>query len=227
MRTIMAALFLLLLAALTRGQGFGSDTRSAAGRPVAVGRLPDVVPDESVRTKFLNQEWTPAMVTFKNGAPAMNVPILFDEFAEKVYYQQGTTTMEFNHPIASITLLLLIKGDSSYVTFRNAYPPIHKNTGETFYEVVVDGKFQLLKCKAKTIGLYKEDVPEDRRKDQIREMMYALLPGGQMIEIKKDKGYLYTIPQYGTLIKNMAESKKLKLKNEKALKELFQYLNEQ
>ncbi|NII27148.1 hypothetical protein HB364_18820 [Pseudoflavitalea sp. X16] len=224
MRKIMAALFLLSIAALARGQqSFGS----AAGRPVAVGRLPDMVPDESVRTKFLNQEWTPAVVTFKNGAPAMKVPVLFDEFAEKAYYQEGTTTMEFNHPIASISMLLLIKGDTAYVTFRNSYPPVHKNTGETFYEVLVDGKFQLLSCKAKTIGLYKEDVPEDQRKDQIKEMIYAFFPDGQMVEIKKDKDYLYTLPKYGEVIKSMAASKKLKLKNDKALKELFQYLNEQ
>lgn len=224
MRKIIAAFLLFSIAAFARGQqSFGS----AAGRPVAVSRLPDMPPDESVRAKFLKQEWTPAVVTFKNGAPAMNVPILFDEFAEKVYYQEGATTMEFNHPIVSITMLLLIKGDSTYVTFRNSYPPVHKNTGETFYEVLVDGKFQLLSCKAKTIGLYKEDVPEDQRKEQIKEMIYAFFPDGQMVEIKKDKEYLYTLPKYGEMIKNMATSKKLKLKNEKALKELFQYLNEQ
>lgn len=224
MRKIMAALLLLSITAVARGQqSFGS----AAGRPVAVGRLPDMAPDETVRSKFLNQEWTPAVVTFKNGAPAMKVPVLFDEFAEKVYYQEGPATMEFNHPIASISMLLLIKGDTTYVTFRNSYPPVHKNTGETFYEVLVDGKFQLLSCKAKTIGLYKENVPEDQRKDQIKEMIYAFFPDGQMVEIKKDKDYLYTLPKYGEVIKSMATSKKLKLKNEKALKELFQYLNEQ
>jgi hypothetical protein len=45
--------------------------------------------------------------------------------------------------------------------------------------------------------------------------------------IKKDKDYLYTLPKYGDAIKNIAESKKLKLKNEKSIVELFEYLNEQ
>ena len=226
MRKVIAALSLLLIAAIARGQGIGSDTRSA-GRPVAVSRLPDIPDDETVRAKFLDQEWVPGIVTFKNGAPAMKVPLLYDEFGEKLYYLQGNTTMEFNHPVSTFSMLLLIKGDSTYVTFRNAYPPIHKNTAETFYQVVVDGKFQLLKCKAKTIGLYKEVVPEEHRREQIREMTYALFPDGQMLEIRKDKDYLYALPEYGSLIKNITEPHNLKLKNEKGIIELFFYLNEQ
>lgn len=227
MRKTIAALFLLLIAAFAQGQGFGSDTRSAAGRPIAVGRLPGIAPDENIRTKFLNQEWTPGIVTFKNGAPAMKVPLLFDEFGEKLYYQQGSTTMEFNHPVATFSMLLLMKGDSIYITFRNSYPPIHKNTAETFYQVLVDGKFQLLKCKAKTIGLYKEEVPEEQRKEDIKELMYALLPDGKIVMIKKDKDYLYALPGYGDIIKSIAEPQKLKLKNEKGIIELFLHLNEQ
>lgn len=226
MRKVIAALSLLMITAVARGQGIGSDTRSA-GRPVAVSRLPDIPDDETVRAKFLDQEWVPGVVTFKNGAPAMKVPLLFDEFGEKLYYLQGNTTMEFNHPVATFSMLLFIKGDSTYVTFRNAYPPIHKNTRETFYQVVVDGKFQLLKCKAKTIGLYKEEVPEEHRRDQIKEMMYALFPDGQLLEIKKDRDYLCAIPKYGESIESIAESQKLKLKNEKGIIELFFHLNEQ
>ena len=225
MRKLMAAFSLLLITAFAYAQGMGSDTRYV-GRPVAISQLPPVTEEENIRTKFLNQEWTPGIVTFKNGTPAMSVPLLFDEFGEKLYYLQGNTTMEFNQPIAKFSMLLLIKGDSTYITFRNSYPPIHKNTGETFYEVIADGKFQLLKCKAKTIGLYKEEAPEEQRKE-VKELMYALLPNGQMILVKKDKDYLYTIAEYGDTIKTIAESKKLKLKNEKAIRQLFEYLNEQ
>lgn len=226
MRKITAALSLLLITVFAHGQGLGSDNR-AVGRPVAMSRLPDIPDDETVRMKFLNQEWTPGVVNFKNGTPSMKVPLLFDEFGEKLYYLQDGTTMEFNHPIASFKMLLVIKGDSTFVTFRNAFPPIHKNTGETFYQVVVDGKFQLLKCKAKTISLYKEEVPEEQRKNDIKELIYAVFPDGQIVIIKKEKDYLYSLPKYGDTIKNMAESKKLKLKNEKSIVELFEYLNEQ
>lgn len=226
MRKITAAFSLLIITAFAQAQGLGSDARSA-GRPVAMSRLPDIPDDETVRIKFLNQEWAPGKVTFKNGAPDMKVPLLFDEFGEKLYYLQGGTTMEFNNPIASFKILLLIKGDSTYVTFRNGFAPIHKNTGETFYQVVVDGKFQLLKCKAKTIALYKDEVPEEQRKESIKELMYAVFPDGQIVIIKKDKDYFYNLPKYGDTIRQLAESKKLKLKQEKDIVELFEYLNEQ
>ncbi len=226
MRKILAALSLLLITITVQGQGLGANTRSTA-RPIAMGRLPDVPESETVRAKFLSQEWSPGIATFKNGAPSMAVPLLFDEFGEKLYYQQNNLTMEFNNPVASFSLMLIIKGDSAYVTYKSGFPSIHKNTGETFYEVIVDGKYELLKCRAKTIGLYKEDVPEERRSNQIKEMLYALLPDGQIVEIKKDKDYLYALPKYGDTIKNIADSKKLKLKNEKGLIQLFEYLNEQ
>lgn len=226
MRKMFAAWALLLITATVLGQGLGADARSA-GRPIAIGRLPDVPESETVRAKFLSQEWSPGVVTFKNGAPSMAVPLLFDEFGEKLYYLQNNLTMEFNNPVASFTLMLIIKGDSGYITYKNGFPAIHKNSGETFYEVMVDGKYELLKCRAKTIGLYKEDVPEERRSNQIKEMLYALLPDGQIVEIKKDKDYLCALPKYGDTIKNITDAKKLKLKNEKGLIELFEYLNQQ
>jgi|GEM_PF-1115466 len=226
MRKIITALSLLLFTALAWGQSSGGDV-GFPGRLTGTVRAPGSPADETVRAKFLNQEWSVGIVAFKNAAPTMNVPLIFDEFGEKLYYLQGNTTMEFNNPIASFKMLLVIKGDSTFVTFRNGFPPIHKNTGETFYQVMVDGKFQLLKCKAKTIALYKDEVPEEQRKEDIKELMYALLPDGQIVIIKKDKDYLYTLPKYGDAIKNIAESKKLKLKNEKSIVELFEYLNEQ
>lgn len=225
MRKMLAALPLLLMTAAALGQGLGADAR-AAGRPIAMGRLPDIPQSETVRAKFLNEEWSPGIVTFKNGAPAMAVPLLFDEFGEKLYYQQHNLTMEFNHPVATFSLLLFIKGDSTYVTYKSGFPPIHKNTTETFYEIIVDGRYELLKCRAKTIGLYKEAVPEERRSNQIKEMLYALLPDGQMVDIKKDKDYLYALPKYGETIKALADAKKLKLKTEKGIIELFERLNQ-
>lgn len=226
MRKIITALPLLLFTALAWSQSSGGDV-GFPGRLTGTTRAPGSPIDETVRAKFLSQEWSAGIVTFKNGAPVMKVPLIFDEFGEKLYYLQGNTTMEFNNPIASFQMLLVVKGDSTFVPFRNGFPPIHKNTGETFYQVMVDGKFQLLKCKAKTIGLYKAEVPEEQRKEDIKELMYALLPYGQIVIIKKDKDYLYALPKYGDAIKNIAESKKLKLKNEKSIVELFEYLNEQ
>lgn len=223
MRKIGAAIILLVMLHATQAQ----DNANFPTRLTSVNKAPNTIADETTRQKWLNLEWTPGIVHFRNGVPAMKVPVLFDEFGEKLYYQQGSTTMEFNHPVASFNLLMIVKGDSGLVTYRNGYPPIHKNTTETFYQVVVDGKYQLLKCRAKTIGLYKEDVPEDHRKEQIKEMTYALLPNGQIVEIKKDKDYLYSLPEAGDKIRLVAEAKNLRLKNDKAIQELFESLNGQ
>ncbi len=120
-----------MMVVVAQAQGTGSDTRSA-GRPVAISRLPDMPDDETVRSKFLNQDWVPGLVIFRNGTPPMNVPLLFDEFGEKLYYLQGGTTMEFNHPVAAFNMLLVIKGDTTAVHFKNGYPPFIKTRAKHF-----------------------------------------------------------------------------------------------
>jgi hypothetical protein len=86
----------------------------------------------------------------------------------------------------------------------------------------------LLRCRAKTIYLYKEqNIPEDQRKYN-KELLYAYFPNKQIVLIRKDKEQLLTeVPQeYVAEIKSIIEQKKMKLKNEESLKQLFRKLNE-
>ncbi|HEU0110415.1 MAG TPA: hypothetical protein VFQ73_06030, partial [Flavisolibacter sp.] len=144
------------------------------------------------------------------------------------YFLQHEQIMEFAEPVTEFSMKLLKKSDTVTVAYRNNYPAIDKNTQETFYEVLVDGNYQLLRCKAKTIHLYKdEEVPEEKR-DYSKELFYALLPGNKMVQLKKDKEFvLKQMPGQAETIKTLAAEHKLKLKNEAQLVELFQLLNNQ
>ncbi|MGN6165508.1 MAG: hypothetical protein ACTHOF_13305 [Flavisolibacter sp.] len=195
---------------------------------IPFGKLPDEEKVETVQSKFLKQEWSDGIVHFKNRNAAVELPLIFDVYNNHLYFLQGNQIMEFQEPVSEFTLRTVLKKDSVAILFRNNYPDIEKNTAETFYEVLVDGEIQLLKCKAKTILLHKDmDVPEERR-DYSKELFYAFYPDNKITQIKADKDYLLQhLPKQAATIRKIIESKKIKIKNESSLIELFRLLNQQ
>jgi hypothetical protein len=195
-------------------------------RMIAYGQLPEPEKTETVQAKFIAQKWSQGNVKLKTGAQLANLPLIFDVYSNKLYFMQDNQIMEFVEPVTEFKMNLIVKNDSTVVVYRSAYPLIQKNTEETFYEVLVDGTFQLLKCKAKTIHLYKdEDVPEERR-DYSKELFYAFVPGGKLVLIKKDAdAILEALPDHAPAIRNILQDKKIRVKNESGLKELFRKLN--
>ncbi len=221
-------LLVLFLAGSTRAQQVSTNSSdySSSRRMVPMSNLGPTVLDENVQSKFLRQEWSPGMVLLKDGK-VLQLPLLFDIYGNKLYFLQDKDIMEFMQSVYEFTITLVKKNDSIVTKFRSFYPPVDKNTNETFYEVLVDGKFQLLRCKAKTIYLYKEqNIPEEERRYS-KEILYAVLPDGKMLQIRKDKDYILAqMPDYGSRIQTIVSAHKLKLKNEEGLVQLFEYLNQ-
>ena len=203
-----------------------NEFRSSTPRMIPYGQLPNEK-DQTVQSLFIEQVWSPGQVKFKTNT-VLSLPLIFDVYSNKLYFLQHNQIMEFAEPVTEFSMKLLKKSDTVTVAYRNNYPAVDKNTQETFYEVLVDGNYQLLRCKAKTIHLYKdEEVPEEKR-DYSKELFYALLPGNKMVQLKKDKEFvLKQMPGQAETIKTLAAEHKLKLKNEAQLVELFQLLNNQ
>jgi len=203
---------------------FGSTT----SRVIPMTSLGPTEIKDDIQGRFLRQEWTPSVVSFKNTSASWRVPALFDVYSNRLYFLENNQIMEFIDTVSEFTMILIQKEDSLNVKFRSFYPAIHQNTPETFYEVLVDGQYQLLKCKAKTIYQFKEqDIPEAKRKYN-KELYYAYFPNKQMVLIKKDREQVMAeVPsEYSEQVKSIIENKKLKLKNEESLKQLFKLLNE-
>ena len=203
-----------------------NEFRSSTPRMIPYGQLPNDK-DQTVQSLFIEQVWSPGQVKFKTNT-VLSLPLIFDVYSNKLYFLQHNQIMEFAEPVTEFSMKLLKKSDTVTVAYRNNYPAVDKNTQETFYEILVDGDYQLLRCKAKTIHLYKdEEVPEEKR-DYSKELFYALLPGNKMVQLKKDKEFvLKQMPGQAETIKTLAAEHKLKLKNEAQLVELFQLLNNQ
>ena len=224
MRVLVCLSFVFLTISTGNAQ-VGKEFSQHNPRMIAYGTLPEDPTGEDVQKNFINQTWRDGKVFFRNSSDILEAPLIFDLYSNQLYFLKDGRIMEFTQPIKQFTLTTAKQG--SGFLYRAGYPAIHQNTDETFYEVLVDGNFQLLKCKAKTIGLYKDyDLPEEKR-TYTKELLYALLPDGKIILVKKDKDYLLKeMAAYTTTIETICSDKKLKLKNETQLKELFAALNE-
>ncbi len=225
MRSLVCLLLAFIIVATANSQS-GKEFSQHIPRMLAQGSLPDDPKGEDVQKNFITQTWRKGTVYFRNTSDKLEVPLIFDLYSNKLYFLKDGVIMEFTEPIKQFTISLG-KEESVSILYRSFYPAIHKNTDETFYEVLVDGNFQLLKCKAKTIGLYKDlNLPEEER-TYTKELHYAFLPDGNMVLVKKDKDFLLKeMAAYAAAIQKICSDEKLKLKNEAQLKELFAALNQ-
>jgi len=187
-------------------------------------------PEENVvfdlQKMFLEQQWMPGVVSFKSGRPAMSVPIILDLHNNTLYYLQGAVIMEFVDTISQFMILVPSKKDSILMKFKCLMPTIQANGPETFYEVLVDGEVKLLKCRAKSIHLFKDkNLPEEKRED-MKQLYFAELPGNKIVMLPMDADAIKErLPEYSTAIGEILKHDHIKLKNENKLAELFVHLN--
>lgn len=230
MRILLFALLLggsISLFAQASGTGVGGgstvqrrmDTYSWAQRPEEEQKY-------NIQQFFDEQTWMPGIVLFKSGRPNMQVPVIFDQYNNVLYYRQGQVIMEFVDTVSAFFMKVPYKSDSILLGFKANLPAIQTNDKQTFYEVLVDGKFSLLKCKAKSVLRFKDrDIPEEKR-TEIKQLYFVLLPNGEIHLVMMDIDRIKTeLPEYAEKIAEIQKREKIKLKSEAKLKQLFTELN--
>jgi len=230
--TGMKILFLATLslyAATLCGQATGNGVSSSTTRRMETYSWmarPDENEDLSVQKLFMDQKWMPGHVRFSSGRADMYVPLIFDDYNNMLYYRQGQVIMEFVDSVHQFSLRVPYLKDSATLLFRNHYPAIQANTKETFYEVLVDGKIQLLKCRAKTVQLFREnDLPEERR-DELKKLYFIFLPDGSLHLAPLDMDRLkQELPAYAAQMEEVRKKHHIRLKNEEKLADLIVHLN--
>lgn len=193
----------------------------------APNQVGNTVNEVDLQSQYAQGQWTRGNVKFKNGQEAKNMLLLFDVHANKLYFLQDKTTMEFVYPVYEFEIGLLLNQDTVMVHYRSSYPAINNNNDETFYEIVVDGsKMQLLWCRAKTIQMYKDGSEPEHRRNTEKDQWFVYLPEGKMVKIKKDKNdIMKALPEYAEQINLIVREKSLRLKEPDHLIELFARLN--
>lgn len=228
MKILLVATFSLYSAALC-GQATGNGVNSSTTRRMETYSWmarPDENEDLSVQKLFMDQKWMPGHVRFRSGRADMFVPLIFDDYNNMLYYRQGQVIMEFVDTVNQFSLRIPYLKDSATLLFRNQYPAMQTNSKETFYEVLVDGKVQLLKCRAKSVQLFREnDLPEEKR-NELKQLYFIYLPEGSLHLAPLDMDRLkQELPAYAERLEEIKKKHHIRLKNEEKLADLIVHLN--
>ncbi len=186
-------------------------------------------PDEDgtdIQKKFIKQEWTRGVVKFKSGRPDMQVPLIFDVHNDMPYYLQNNVIMEFVDSVSEFSMAVPFKKDSMVMKYKRFYPAIQANSSVTFYQVLVEGKIELLKCRSKSILLFKDPQTAEERKKDPEYLYFVYMPGGKIVQIKPDaEVILKNMQEYDWVIREVMKKEKLKPNDEDNLVELFVLLH--
>lgn len=228
MKRFLFAVVCYLSCSISISQVVGSGTSEPIyQRRMAVYKiLPDVEEKKNIQKMFIEQEWMPGIASFKSGRPDIEAPMIFDIYNGVPYFLQGNLIMEFVDSVSEFSMSIPVKYDTALFKFRRMYPPVEKNTSSTFYRVLVEGKFQLLRCEEKSVLLIKDKHIAEAKKKESKKVYFTCLPGKEMKMISFDEDHILDqMKEYATMISTVLEKEKIKVKNEEKLIELFIALN--
>lgn len=135
--------------------------------PLPVGTVAFILEDRPIYERMhpniqgsplLQNDWAEGAVTMADGRHFYNVLLLYNLYDNIIYFRRGEKEMcEFTDPVHEFVFRYLKGNDSATALYRSGYPAAGKNTASTFYEVLADGKYQLLNFRSKNMERVKGD----------------------------------------------------------------------
>ncbi len=174
-------------------------------------------------TPFLADRWINGKAVADNGKVYADLKLKYNTYdgVLSFIYLNTDEPLKFEEPIKSFTLFT-----SPQMVFVNGYPKIDRQTINSYYQLLSDGKTQLLKSYfknikenrnyslAKTDGIYSAGI------------LYYAYKGGKMIHLKNNKETLLNLmSDKSAQINGYLAKNDLDLKSDDDLKKLFDYYN--
>lgn len=176
---------------------------------------------------YLTDDWVKGDIMLANGRNYNDVSLKYDMSDGQLYYQtKPEETLVFIDLVKEFKVPVMVNSKKIEKLFRSGYPAVTGGTEKSFYEVVGDGKTQLLKQNIKTISEYKEYNSSTITKKFDDNIKYFLFTNGKLIPVKKDKKSILTAigdkqPEMEAYIK----TNNLNLKNDEDAAKLIIYYN--
>lgn len=176
-------------------------------------------------TPFYNDDWEWGYIRLTDNGIARDLSLKFNAFTSQIYMQKDNQALVLDKeiPVAEFGL----REDGTVRVFRKGFPPVGGNSINTFYEVVADGKYSLLKLHAKRI-VEKRDINRVPVQEMTNAEFWYVSDGskGQIVEIRHNKTSLMdALPGQAEAIKTIIQEKKLKMKSDQDWIALFNELN--
>lgn len=176
-------------------------------------------------TPFYNDEWEKGYIRLTDNRIAPDLSLKFNAYTSQIYLQKENQAMVLDKevPVAEFGL----NEEGRVRVFRRNFPPVGGNSIGTFYEVIADGKYSLLKLHAKRI-VEKRDLNHVPVQEMTNAEFWYVSDGskGQIVEVRHNKNALIeALPGQAEVIRTIIQEKKLKMKSDEDWVTLFNALN--
>lgn len=189
----------------------------ADGSPVKELKYSDIIGSE-----LYNSEWRNAEVLLNTGA-RYNLSVKYNIYADELFFQRNNQTMSFVVPVKEF----VFNGNSEKVEiFRNGYPINEDFNGKSFYQVLIDGRAQLLKKLSKQV-METKDFNSSVVKKRFTDLnkIYAFRDN-QFYQLKRDRSSILNIfSDKSNEIAKYISDNKINLKKDDELIKVFNYYN--
>lgn len=205
--------------------------------PLPPGTVSFVLEDRPVHERMhpavqgsplLQNDWAEGAVLMSDGRNFYGVSLLYNLYDDILYFKRDKEMCEFTDPVLQFMFRYVEGNDSVTALYRSGFPATGKNTERSFYEVLADGKYQLLNHRYKTLVKVKGDYvrKDEYNKFEDKTQLYLYNTEDKKITRLNNFTDLSTAlgVQAGALAGIMGKSK-IKMKNENDLIMLVTALN--
>lgn len=212
LKFIAILLFFSLLPAFAMAQ-FLADIN---GRPIVMQQYTDVQ-----GSPYLTENWTKGLVKLHTGKTYAEVALKYDQVADQLLFRgERDEAMSFVDAVEQFSIRV---GDEERV-FRSGFKPAEKTSASTFYQVLYNGKIQLLKRCLKQITEEQAFNSATKVKTISENPVYYLASQGQPLKFKKDKkSVLSVMEDHAGEVEKFIASEKINLKSDADVIKLFAY----
>jgi hypothetical protein len=190
------------------------------------GSLGESVYHDVGGSPFVLVDWADGVVRFSSGRVANQFKIKFNAVKNQINLQFQGSSFVTESKVKEFVLYTSVGGNKDSLNFKKGYPPYESANEETFYQVLVQGKTDLVKLHLKIIS----EEPQIATKIVYRrvrdEPQYFLVVNKTMIKLPQDKLFVAEkFPDHQADIQKYISDQQMKFRDNTDFIKLIQYYN--
>lgn len=180
-------------------------------------------------TPFINDKWKLAKITLSKGKEISQLPIKLNIESNELYFldSTGKEMIALKGLVKKIDYLNYWSKDSIKYVFKSGYPDIDKQTENYYYQVLTEGKIELLAKKFKYITVDKNELSGEISKNFVESAVKLYVYANKIIQaFYPNKDFVISLLKDKEQAINMfVDANKINFKKTTDLIKLFNYYN--
>jgi hypothetical protein len=176
---------------------------------------------------FLSEQWNKGTVRLRDGRIVTDVHLKFNLYNNELYFERKAEMMAFADTVLQFSFSYNTDEGVKQAMYRSGFPAFEGKTANNFYEVLTDGKLQLLRYRYRYIKeTHPYNQPVQRELADEHFLVLYDAASGAMVKLKKDlQPVLKALPEKAARLQQLASEKKLRFKQEADWAELVKAMN--